>query len=79
NLASLLISTDRLKDAEPLMRTAVEIAVKFRHSTGHEHPNFRLWLDNYRGLLEVMNLLPEKIEEKLRAVLDAVVGDAAPG
>ena len=41
NLAVLLRATNRLAEAEPLFRRAVEILLKFTHATGHEHPHFR--------------------------------------
>ena len=38
NLAQLLQDTNRLSEAEPLMRRMVEIFLKFTATTGHPHP-----------------------------------------
>ena len=54
-LAALLCATNRLGEAEPLLRRSVQILIEFQRRTGHEHPNFRvLLLDNYVGLLKEM-------------------------
>lgn len=66
NLAELLRATNRPGEAEPLMHRALAILQRFRAATGHEHPNFRTALANYRWLLEDMALPPEEIEERLR-------------
>jgi hypothetical protein len=50
NLAKLLRATHRPREAGPLSRRAVQILVEFQRRTGHEHPNFRLFLENYRHL-----------------------------
>jgi Tetratricopeptide repeat len=54
NLASLLQATNRLGEAEPLMRRAVAIPFGFTRRTGHQHPNLQVGLANLRGLLEAL-------------------------
>ena len=54
NLARLLKHTNRIKEAEPLMRRAFEIPNTFRLQTGHEHPNFQTAIANYQGLQQIM-------------------------
>jgi hypothetical protein len=49
NLAQLLKATNRLAEAEPLMRRAVAI---FETSLGAGHPNTQTVAVNYRRLLE---------------------------
>jgi tetratricopeptide (TPR) repeat protein len=73
NLAGLLRATNRLAEAEPLYRRAVRILIEFRRQTSHEHPNFRLFLANYRDLLQALGTTPEQIEQQVRA-LDESLG-----
>ena len=42
NLALLLQATNRLGEAEPLMKRALVILFKFTHETGHPHPHLRV-------------------------------------
>ncbi len=51
NLATLLQATNRLAEAEPLMRRALEI---FRDSLGDEHPNTKIVAENYERLRRAM-------------------------
>ena len=41
NLATLLQTTNRLAEAEPLMRRHWEIFLKFTRATGHPHPQLQ--------------------------------------
>jgi hypothetical protein len=59
SLALLLQATDRLGEADPLMRRSVEIFVLFTRRTGHEHPHLRTAVGNYAGLLQAMGRSPE--------------------
>jgi tetratricopeptide (TPR) repeat protein len=68
NLAELLRATNRLAEAEPLFRRAVEILLKFSHATGHEHPRFRNFINNYTGLLAAMGLSKAQIEARLNEI-----------
>jgi tetratricopeptide (TPR) repeat protein len=65
DLASLLQATNRLLEAEPLYRRAVEITVKFTRETGHPHPHLKTFVNNYAGLLHAMG----KSEAEIRKVL----------
>ncbi|WP_216918224.1 tetratricopeptide repeat protein [Synechococcus sp. CCAP 1479/10] len=56
NLAQLLHATNRLAEAEPLMRRVVEI---FQTSYGSDHPNVAVALNNLAGLLQTTNRLAE--------------------
>ena len=49
NLAQLLQDTNRITEAEPLMRRALAIDEK---SLGPEHPNVAIRLSNLAGLLK---------------------------
>jgi len=46
SLAVLLQATNRLTEAEPLMRRAVEIFARFRETTGYDHPSYAVVLEN---------------------------------
>ena len=50
NLAQLLQHTNRLEEAEPLMRRALDIFDSFGRQTGHEHPYFQSAKANYQAL-----------------------------
>ena len=69
NLAQLLQATNRLGDAEPLMRRALAIYANFTRETGHEHPNLEIVRSNYLGFLEEMGLSDEEIERKIADIL----------
>jgi tetratricopeptide (TPR) repeat protein len=55
-LAQLLQATNRRKEAEPLMRRALEINEK---SFGPEHPDVAIDLNNLAQLLQATNRLKE--------------------
>ncbi len=65
NVAQLLRATNRLDEAEPLMRRTVEIFRRFREATGHEHPHWRDVIENYGGLLEELGLSEGEIAHRL--------------
>ena len=56
NLAQLLQATNRLAEAEPLMRRALAIDEK---SYGPDHPNVAIRLNNLAQLLQDTNRLAE--------------------
>ena len=56
NLAALLQDTNRLEEAEPLMRRALAID---EQSYGPDHPNVARDLNNLAQLLQATNRLPE--------------------
>ncbi|HWF61426.1 MAG TPA: tetratricopeptide repeat protein [Nitrospira sp.] len=67
NLARLLQATNRLGEAEPLMRQMVEILLTFTHVTSHPHPHLQAAI-NYIGLLEAMGRRPEEISATLNVL-----------
>jgi hypothetical protein len=72
NLAQLLRATNRLEEAEPLMRRVVVIVLEFTRSTGHLHPHLKTTLGNYWGILKAMSLGEEEVARRI-----AEVGKAA--
>ncbi len=66
----MLQDTNRLDEAEPLMRRMLEIFWKFTRATGHQHPNLQTAIANYVGLLEQMGYGKEQIEAKLKEVAE---------
>jgi hypothetical protein len=65
NLAQLLKHTTRLAEAEPLMRRALLILLKFTRETGHIHPRLKETLKSYSGFLKEMSLGDEEIRKRL--------------
>jgi hypothetical protein len=65
NLAQLLQATNRLSEAEPLMRRAFEI---FLSSLGAHHPNTVKVRDNYISLLESIGCSAEEIKSRWEAL-----------
>ncbi|HRC88233.1 MAG TPA: tetratricopeptide repeat protein, partial [Thermoanaerobaculia bacterium] len=68
NLAQLLQATNRFAEAEPLMRRSVQILLLFELRTGHEHPNLKAGMANYRALLAGQGQSPEEVEGLLAAL-----------
>jgi hypothetical protein len=68
----LLKATNRLTEAEPLMRQVVGILATFRRSTGHEHPHRAAGQRNYQHLLHAMNFSDAEIQQRMR---DATGGE----
>jgi hypothetical protein len=69
NLALLFQTTDRLDEAEPLMRRTVEVLLKFTAATGH--PRLKTALGNYIDLLMAMGHTEEQAHKKISALLTA--------
>ena len=65
-MAMLLQATNRLDEAEPLMRRALDIA---EQSLGPDHPNVATSLNNLAQLLQATNRLDEA-EPLMRRALD---------
>jgi hypothetical protein len=61
NLAQLLQATNRLGEAELLMRRALTALLKFTRTTGHMHPHIRSVFGNYAGLLKKCRSPTEKL------------------
>jgi hypothetical protein len=68
NLVLLLQGTNRLTEAELLMRRVVTIFMISSRQRSHEHPGLQLSLDDYRKLLQSLELTDERIEERLNNV-----------
>ncbi len=68
NLAQLLQATNRLGEAEPLMRRALAIWLAFTAATGHCHPHLTTGLANYRGLLKEMGIADTELEARVDAL-----------
>jgi hypothetical protein len=68
NLAALLCATNRLGEAEPLMRRMVAIFLAFERATGHTHPNTEAAMRNYAGLLAVMGKNDVEIQVAIAAL-----------
>jgi len=68
NLAQLLEVSNRLDEAEPLMRRVVEIFLQFTIAIGHEHRHSRAAIGNYAGLLQQMGRSEQEIQAQLTAV-----------
>ncbi len=66
NLALLLQDTDRLAEAEPLMRRGLIIFVR---SLGTEHPSSRTVKGNYIGLLQAMGRTEDEITGDFASLL----------
>jgi len=71
NVAQTLQDTNRLAEAEPLMRRALAITVEFKRQTGHEHASYRGRIERYHCLLAAMNLSEAEIAERLGPFSDA--------
>ena len=77
NLARLLQATNRLGEAEPLMRRSLAIFVDFTRRTGHEHPHLEAVMVNYHFLLDEMGKSDAEIEAAF-AALGVPSADGAP-
>jgi len=69
NLAALLKATNRLGEAEPLLRRSVEILAAFQQATGHQHPHLPAVRHNYLDLLAAMGLSPEEASNRIEGIL----------
>ena len=76
NLAQLLRDTNRLAEAEPLMRRVVQILVAFTRATGHPHSYLDMAFGNYGALLKASGWSEAKIDTlfaDLRAPVAAIL------
>jgi len=64
----VLKATNRLGEAEPLMRRALVIVLQFTRDTGHPHPHLRVAIGHYRKLLGAMALAEDELERRTVAV-----------
>jgi hypothetical protein len=65
HLARVLQDTNRLGEAEPLLRRVVEIFHRFALAPGNPHSHFGIAVRNYRALLQAMHLSPAEIAARL--------------
>ena len=77
NLATLMYATHQLAEAEPLMRRHLVIFLKFTRATGHEYPNLRDAVGNYRRLLQALHLPTAQIQTRLAQAAQAAGYTAA--
>lgn len=71
NLAVSLLAMNRISEVEPLMRRVIQILRRFNESTGHRHPHLMTAINNYRGLLEAMQVPEaERVQRLLAAGVD---------
>jgi hypothetical protein len=68
NLALLLQATNRLAEAEPLMRKGLEILLQFYVKTGHLHPQLQAVLENYMLILQQLGWTKTEITQHLDAL-----------
>ena len=72
NLAQLLQDTNRLSEAEPLMRRHLAIFLAFERATGHAHPHRDAAIRNYTSLLAEMG----KSEAEIAATIATLSREA---
>jgi tetratricopeptide (TPR) repeat protein len=65
NLAGLLRATNRLAEAKLLFTRSVMIFIKFKNTTGHQHPGFQTTFANFLGLLKQMGLSETEVKRRL--------------
>ena len=53
-VATLPLDTNRIEEAEPLMRQSLDIFTFFGRQSGHEHPYFQRAHQSYQALLRAM-------------------------
>jgi hypothetical protein len=57
----LLQDTNRLAEAEPLMRRALDIVLEFERRNGYEHPHKTMFSKNYAGILRELGSLTQRL------------------
>ena len=77
NLAGLLSATNRLAEAEPLLRQVLRILAEFGHRTGHEHPHFPTAIDNYAVLISAIGLSQDAIAARARSAIEGEPEESA--
>ena len=66
NLARLYQATNRLSEAEPLMKRHLVIFLQFTRRTGHPHPHLEAAVANYAGLLMQMGHSKDEVIDRLK-------------
>jgi hypothetical protein len=62
NLAHLFQATNRLAEAEPLTRRALDIVLEFERRNGYEHPHQATFSKNYEAILRELGKSDAEIE-----------------
>jgi hypothetical protein len=68
----LLQDTNRLGEAEPLMRRTLLIALNFQHQTGHVHPSRDGRAERYYSILSALG----HDEAAIRAAFESILREA---
>ena len=66
----LLEATNRLAEAEPLMRRTLAILLEFTRAAGHAHPNLQGMAGNYASLLSQMGHSQQDAWGQIRALAE---------
>jgi hypothetical protein len=66
NIAILYKETNRLAEAEPLMKRVVEILIEFASRTGYPHPHLEGTIGNYADLLTRMGHSKDELVARLK-------------
>jgi tetratricopeptide (TPR) repeat protein len=74
NLADVLIATNRLGEAEPLMRRHLVIFIDFECKTMHPHAHRDAAIKNYASLLAAMG----KSAAEIKAAIASLIGEDRP-
>jgi hypothetical protein len=74
NLAQLYQATNRLTEAEPLMKRMLEIFIDFTRRTGHRHPHLMAAANNYSVLLVEMGDSEDQARAKVIAMATDLLG-----
>jgi len=70
NLAKLLQATNRLAEAEPLLRRAWGIQRRASRKSGYDLPNLHQFHDSYENLLHAMGLGDKLVQQKMDVCLE---------
>ncbi|MEI7902400.1 MAG: hypothetical protein WCK89_19295, partial [bacterium] len=68
NYATLLYATERVAEAELLMRHTLEILLQFTRATGHRFPELQKVVCNYAKLLEGMGMQRDEVVRRLQSL-----------
>jgi len=69
NLAELYRATNRLSEAEPLMKRVVLIILNFTQQTGHQHQHLNDAIGTYAKLLQDMGQSDQQVDSRLNEIL----------
>ena len=73
NLGVLLANTDRLNEAEPMLRRAAQILVRFRATTNQNHRLLEQYVGDYHALLTIFGLGPSAIQSHMNEAIGAAL------